>query len=1213
MLKPPFEKVAGQKLDEALRKFFIEGFGYERIDNDPGEKPGEPHYWRMVVPATESQPFAIAHQPGLSAMERRKVSKLYIDKVIPHRDGSPAVVPSLYGFTDGARHVFFSSDPARNRDDRFDLSEETWEFRGVKAKVERLRIDSLEFQERPGRKRPRVEFLFEAAALSADDGFKRYVHAMRRKLMGAVVTDHRALGAVVYHLLETPEARGSGKLRFVDKNQKLKVGLGNLHLEFGMRLGDALAAAVDTLLLRYIVARFLEAYHPDAMEGLLDSGRILKKGKRGRKVGAAPGSTKAEKTLFGDDGVSVAEFSATELEVAEIVSRPIGIDVSKAKRKARGSDAMLSDLYGREDEATGVGTVLAEEDKRKTMFGGDFCLADLGKAARGIQKELLRDTGSRGSKLIRDFLGRTGERDRACREFRYEDLRPKTLQDYYESSLGAAVQLTYDKESDSFKLDVGENRGQRKELGAYYTEERLCRLMVERAVKPVFETLLDQLRKSIAGKNAVEARRAFDAIVNFSVCDPTMGSAPFLRSAFDYLSEQYLRLCRIVIEAKSSTPAFYDEATKDLPFLREEKCRMDEEGVGRWEWHILRQMLYGIDIDLKALNIACQTFTLSALKRIKQGERFPSFFNVNLKLGNALISPTKPGDRPELSRRHGKEIAGLIKLRREAKTLPNTERAYEKLATLFRKVDEIRAPIVRELVQERLAPALEKHTDELRPFCWELEFPELFFNADGSVKEAAGFDVIIGNPPWESLEVQTNEFFEQFHKGYSALKPAAKKAEMRKKLLADHSIERAFAHRKETVASLVKLVKPEAGFFELQHTVLDGERKRSEYATHKMIVEQCLRLVKPGGRLSLVVPSGFTGDLGCYLLRRRIFESCNMPYVRGFRETSHIFPTMTQAFNIFCLTIGGETKSVSYLAGLMTLDNLDESEMKAMPFPIESVKRMSPLSWALPPISDDKEFSILDKLYKFPVLNEKVRNGWNAKVSYAEFNATNDAKKGLFLETGWEVPLWEGKLMGQYQRAAIPNMGIRLKAYLDRRPASVVNSSRVVIRDVAGSETVRRLISTILPPGYAVVNTLNYLEPAETDEETKIFLAACLNSFLLEWRARQVSTSNHMNGFVLRQLPVPRLAGGDKFFDEIVERSASLLLADDELKEPFKDLKVKPVTDQRRRVTLRCEIDAHIAAMYELTEAELQLILDTFSDVDAGERQAVMEAFRDLT
>ena len=35
-----------------------------------------------------------------------------------------------------------------------------------------------------------------------------------------------------------------------------------------MRLGDAVAGAVDTLLLRYVMVRFLESYHPEAMPGL---------------------------------------------------------------------------------------------------------------------------------------------------------------------------------------------------------------------------------------------------------------------------------------------------------------------------------------------------------------------------------------------------------------------------------------------------------------------------------------------------------------------------------------------------------------------------------------------------------------------------------------------------------------------------------------------------------------------------------------------------------------------------------------------------------------------------------------------------------------------------------------------------------------------------------------------------------------------------------
>ncbi|MBK7994740.1 MAG: hypothetical protein IPK14_15570 [Blastocatellia bacterium] len=271
---------------------------------------------------------------------------------------------------------------------------------------------------------------------------------------------------------------------------------------------------------------------------------------------------------------------------------------------------------------------------------------------------------------------------------------------------------------------------------------------------------IEQLRIAVEDKDLATARQTFYSIVHMSICDPTMGSAPFLRAAFDYLAEstQYFKLCRYVNECKSKLPDFYSEVAKNYPFLAAKGGRMDEDGVGAWELHILRQMLYGVDIDRKAVCIACQTFALSSMRYLKQGERFPSFFNLNLKLGNALISPTRPSDRQQLAKDQGKELAKLIQLRRKARLIPNDEKAYEELAKIFKQIQDIKTPILEKLVQENVAPILDKFTEELLPFCWELEFPEVFFNDDGTLKENPGFDVVIGNPPWEAIKFNDNEF-----------------------------------------------------------------------------------------------------------------------------------------------------------------------------------------------------------------------------------------------------------------------------------------------------------------------------------------------------------------------------------------------------------------------------------------------------------------------
>jgi hypothetical protein len=355
-----------------------------------------------------------------------------------------------------------------------------------------------------------------------------------------------------------------------------------------------------------------------------------------------------------------------------------------------------------------------------------------------------------------------------------------------------------------------------------------------------------------------------------------------------------------------------------------------------------------------------------------------------------------------------------------------------------------------------------------------------------------------------------------------------------------------------------------------------------------------------------------TGDLGSFLLRQRIFDTCDLPYVRGFLKSSGIFPGVVQAFCIFWLVPGGRTQEIACLTGLASIDDLIALDGSAIPCPVELIKRMAPLSWSIPSIIDRKTVDILGKLYAYPVLNEKAANLWNVDVSYAELNSSNDVKTGVIRESGWDLPIWEGKLIGPFERAAAARVGAKAKEFAKRRRADVINFARVVIRSIAGSDDPRRLITTVLPPRYAIMDSLNYLEPKAMSEETKVFVTACLNSFLLEWRARQLAANNNISGFVIRQLPVPRLVRGNSEFDAIVERATSLLLADVDLKVPLKGLAGKPVRDKESREELRREIDALIAHMYGLDENEFQFVLDTFADVAAAERQSALQAFQRL-
>ena len=52
--------------------------------------------------------------------------------------------------------------------------------------------------------------------------------------------------------------------------------------------------------------------------------------------------------------------------------------------------------------------------------------------------------------------------------------------------------------------------------------------------------------------------------------------------------------------------------------------------------------------------------------------------------------------------------------------------------------------------------------ESLTAFCWELEFPEVFFDSQGRKRSDAGFSCVLGNPPWDKIKPERDGFYLQF-------------------------------------------------------------------------------------------------------------------------------------------------------------------------------------------------------------------------------------------------------------------------------------------------------------------------------------------------------------------------------------------------------------------------------------------------------------------
>lgn len=1150
---------ANRSLDDALRDFFGGYLGYAAVQYDPLDpNPARLEAWRLVVPEVNSAPFAVAYEKDLSRKSRKQVARLFTRTVQDRlqRAASPQP-PALYVFTDGARYVFFSADPFRNRDDKFDLSAQTLSYAGNVNKLEELRRRNLQFRERLGLKRPLVDFLFRATPLSQDERFKKYVHQIREELLHAALEDDTALALVVARLLNPDDVTKAGKLKRTRHE---------LYVEYGQGLGDALAGAVDTLLLRLILMRFVEAYYGE-LAGL----------RRVRDVLHDGGVENTTLHIGGPLLKNVDGLDETQRQLAQVIDRALNPDVSKAKKSKHPEYRQLDLFIGKPQLAD---ELEAEENARKTRLGGDFYLGELAEAATALEKRFLQKPKSRGARALTEFLGRTAED--ANWEFRYEDLRPQTLQDYYEEALGTAVQITYNKADDALKVEVTKSKRQQKERGAYYTNAQLCRFMVEKTVKPLFEARREELGAAIKSKDAARAQYAVRQIVGMRICDPTMGSAPFLRSAFDFLSEQYSALVETLAPAREALPEVWAQWRREFPFLTDYTLP-DEQGAGKWEWHILRRMLYGVDIDRKAVCIASQTFALSSLRYLPEGERFPSFFNVNLKLGNALVNPVRTTEYEALSKKHHDAIGEAVRLRHLAATTSN----YQELNDALARVEQVIGPITDALIEERLEPIVGEYTTELAPFCWELEFPEIFFDEQGRPREDAGFDVMIGNPPWDQIRVDIKDGAKAHgFDSVEAYEKAMKSSALLKQGWQDY-------------VGLKEAWKEIAGsdLFAYQ----TGGRDHNYW---RMAIEVVHRLATSRAHNALVIPSGIIADDNGRAVRRLILSSSKLQPVLSFRKENEIFPEQHQAFSVLIWYKGEATDEIRHTDGLVSANEL-HYDHATIPVPFELVEKMAPLTWAIPSIAIEMDLDILRRLYQFDVLQAWQDKGI-IRAASGDYHMGHD--RHLFRRNGKGIALQQGDTIDKYEMRSDA-----IEYWVDKpKPRNNTRSDmyRIVWRDIAGMEDPYKLVTTVLPPNATMGDTVNVLNLEGFDSELCCYLSGVLNSVCLDWRVRQIAKNVHVKIVSLLQLPIPPFEGGATL--AIARCAAQLLYTDERFAALAEPLNVTGVREPRARQRLKNEIDARVALLYGLTAEELQYILTKFPKVDEDIKAGVMEEYRRL-
>lgn len=802
-------------------------------------------------------------------------------------------------------------------------------------------------------------------------------------------------------------------------------------------------------------------------------------------------------------------------------------------------------------------------DLRVTAFNGRlFSPLHTPSAERG---RIADATIGRALVAVGTAPGRSGRT-----RIRYRDLDVEQLGAVYEHV------LDYEAARQDGTVALRRTGDARKATGTFYTPRPVTAYVVRRTLGPL-----------------VHHRTAAE-ILRLRIVDPAMGSGAFLVAACRYLAE--------AVEAALLRDGEWlpDDATPDArATLRRE---------------VAQRCLFGVDLNPTAVQLARLSLWLATLA----ADRPLTFLDHRLATGDSLVGAsladvfTRAPGRPSKRRSHGSlplfdaealgdalraavDVRLRVALERDddVQVVRKKETALARLCghgssfmrwkaladlwcacwfwddparptpPLFTALSDAllrgESPLPPEVARAWLDRAREVAAGR-RFLHWELEFPEVFFDAAGRRHAHGGFDAVLGNPPWDMVRGDSGE------------------GAMREDRRAD-------------ARQLVAFVRGSG------RCAASGAAHVNRY---QLFVERALDLARPGARIGLVLPAGIVSDAGSAPLRRHLFDRAAVDTLVGLDNRAGVFPIHRSIrFVLLTATAGGPTERTSCRFGVSDPDELeaiDDATTAPTGFPVTLSRAF------LARVSGDDDLAIPELATPMDVrIVERITaahawlsapDGWNARFG-RELNASDD-RGALSPASGARGarPVLEGKQIAPFRAAlAASRLEVSAAAAFTVR---VPRRARLAYRDVASATNRLTLIAAIVPARAVTTHTLFCLRtPMPRDRQQT--LCALLNSFVANYLVR-LRVNTHVTIAITSKLPVPHLAETDP----AAVRLAGLAEALSEGREPVE------------RMAEYVDLQALAARVYGLSAEELAHVLGTFPLIPSSLREAVLARFEGL-
>ncbi|MEU5641924.1 Eco57I restriction-modification methylase domain-containing protein [Streptomyces milbemycinicus] len=688
-------------------------------------------------------------------------------------------------------------------------------------------------------------------------------------------------------------------------------------------------------------------------------------------------------------------------------------------------------------------------------------------------------------------------RDPGARRWRavdYRHLDAEELGSVYESLL--ELEPKHSATDRSFKLiEVAGNS--RKTTGSYYTPSSLIECLLDTTLDPVID---DAVKRG--GKRAAEAGHPdpaddiVDELLSLTVCDPACGSGHFLVASAR-------RIAKRVASVRERNP----EPTVDA--MRHALHEVVARCIYGVDLNPMAVELAKVSLWIEAMEPGKPLGFLDA--HVKHGNGLIGATPKLLAEGvpDDAFKPIEGDDRKYaagLVKRNKAQRGGQDELLFDTDALPGNERYAAELARIIAapadSLEQVRAQesaylaytesaaYVHDLhaadawcaafVWPKHAGALEAPTDQvfralrgrdqsavpdathaeilrLRDqynfFHWHLEFPEVFSvpESGAGVQQGTGwvggFDAVVGNPPWERVKLQEQEFFAQRDPRIADAKNAA----ARKRLITELRDDPDGARLYTEFEAAKRRAEGESHF--LRTSARFPLTGRGDINTYAVFTETDRTLTGPRGRTGVIVPTGIATDATTQFFFKDIVTKGQLAALYDFENEDKVFPEVHNQLRFCLFMLRGSGNLREPIRMVFKVRQPEQIADRSYLLAAEDILAMNPNTGTCPVFSSKRDADIILGIYRrMPVLINETKqdsgNPWG--ISFTRmFDMSNDSH--LFrpsaqdnetfddlLKTGWTL---DGNMLARGEERLLPLYEAKMLHHYDHRFSTYENAT----------------------------------------------------------------------------------------------------------------------------------------------------------------------------